>query len=304
MRWIFRFFKLILILVIAYGIGRFTVVYIDSLVVGERAPYFQQQSDHSIVVRWTTERHSLGVVRYGEDPAYLEFLAIEASPEKDHSVKLTGLKPDTRYYYKVGDIDGFIETDLSLHWFTTSPVPGSKKATRIWAIGDSGEPGEVATQVRDAMYQWVSQHPREGRAPVDVWLALGDNAYRSGSNDQFQAALFDAYPRLLRNTVLWPVYGNHDARRWTYFRIFDLPEQAEAGGVASDTEHYYSFDYADVHFIVLDSQDGDTAADSEMLDWLRRDLAENRRNWVIAAFHHPPYTKGSHDSDDVTDSGG
>jgi hypothetical protein len=34
-----------------------------------------------------------------------------------------------------------------------------------------------------------------------------------------------------------------------------------------------------------------------MATWLRADLASTTKTWIIAFFHHPPYTKGSHDSD-------
>jgi hypothetical protein len=34
-----------------------------------------------------------------------------------------------------------------------------------------------------------------------------------------------------------------------------------------------------------------------MSNWLRQDLAANTNQWLIAYFHHPPYSKGSHDSD-------
>jgi 3',5'-cyclic AMP phosphodiesterase CpdA len=33
------------------------------------------------------------------------------------------------------------------------------------------------------------------------------------------------------------------------------------------------------------------------LRWLQADLAANTNEWLIAFFHHPPYTKGSHDSE-------
>jgi hypothetical protein len=39
------------------------------------------------------------------------------------------------------------------------------------------------------------------------------------------------------------------------------------------------------------------AAGSPMLTWLQSDLAQNTQPWVIAFWHHPPYTKGSHNSD-------
>jgi hypothetical protein len=41
-----------------------------------------------------------------------------------------------------------------------------------------------------------------------------------------------------------------------------------------------------------------------MLTWLVADLAATDQDWVIAYFHHPPYSKGSHDSDSLGDSGG
>jgi 3',5'-cyclic AMP phosphodiesterase CpdA len=100
------------------------------------------------------------------------------------------------------------------------------------------------------------------------------------------------------------VYGNHDDRRWTYFRIFDLPEKGEAGGVASGTESYYAMDYSNVHFVMLDTQSSDLSATGDMAEWLKQDLAQNHKPWLIAAFHHPPYSKGTHDSDDAGDSSG
>ena len=33
------------------------------------------------------------------------------------------------------------------------------------------------------------------------------------------------------------------------------------------------------------------------MTWLQNDLAANSKDWLIAFWHHPPYTKGTHDSD-------
>jgi hypothetical protein len=67
----------------------------------------------------------------------------------------------------------------------------------------------------------------------------------------------------------------------------------------SGTEAYYSYDYANIHFISLDSSDSDRGTNSYMANWLKSDLAATRQDWIIAYFHHPPYTKGSHNSDRV-----
>ena len=34
-----------------------------------------------------------------------------------------------------------------------------------------------------------------------------------------------------------------------------------------------------------------------MLTWFELDLADTTQDWIIAYWHHPPYSKGSHDSD-------
>jgi len=313
--------KIIIVIALAYAVARFVVVFHDSRLTGYRAPYIQMLTQDSVIIRWMTEENQLGIVRFGEDPELLSTIELESSPKKNHTVKLSGLKPATRYYYQTGTISGFYQRNADRQWFYTAPA--DDQPVRVWVIGDSGKAGETLDQVRDSALNWMRQHPLVVASPssddahdekaddklsqpplVNVWLALGDIAYRSGSNEQFQAALFEPFAELMPNTALWPVYGNHDDRRWTYFRIFDLPENAEAGGEASNTENYYSIDYANVHFVVLDSQDSDRDKDGDMADWLRRDLAQNKKLWVIAAFHHPPYTKGSHDSDNESDSRG
>src|SRR6185295_4674728 len=76
---------------------------------------------------------------------------------------------------------------------------------------------------------------------------------------------------------------------------------AEAGGVSSGTEAYYSFDFSNAHFICLESYETDRSSGGAMMTWLREDLDSTNQTWVIAFWHHPPYSKGSHDSDDETE---
>jgi hypothetical protein len=176
------------------------------------------------------------------------------------------------------------------------------KPTRVWVIGDSGLPGIDAINVRDAYLQYT------GARATDLWLMLGDNAYESGTDEEYQAAVFDMYGDILRNSVLWPTRGNHDGlyagANNDYYDIFTMPMAAEAGGVASGSEAYYSFDYGNIHFVCLDSEGTSRTTGGAMLTWLEADLAATTKDWIIAYWHHPPYTKGSHDSDNPGDSGG
>jgi hypothetical protein len=98
--------------------------------------------------------------------------------------------------------------------------------------------------------------------------------------------------------------GNHEghtSRGLTgigpYYDAYVLPTAAEAGGMASGCEAYYSFDVANVHLVCLDSHDLDRSPTAAMAQWLIADLEHAQGDWLIAFWHHPPYTKGSHDSD-------
>jgi hypothetical protein len=128
---------------------------------------------------------------------------------------------------------------------------------------------------------------------------LGDNAYSSGTDIDYQNKLFDMHPATLPQVAVWAAFGNHDAisansitQTGPYFDIFKLPAQAEAGGIASGTEAYYSFDYGKIHFICLDSEQIDRSLPgSSMLQWLTADLAyaDIRSEWIIVFWHRPPY---------------
>ena len=210
-------------------------------------------------------------------------------------MRLTGLNPNTTYYYSVGNTATTLASGAG-YFFITAPLVA--KPTRIWVLGDAGTGTSVQSGVRNAYYAYT------GARHTDLWLMLGDNAYNNGLDHEYQAAVFNMYPTLLRKTVLWPTYGNHDGygsdsatNTGPYYDIFTLPKQGEAGGVASGTEAYYSFDYGNIHFVCLESFETNRSPAGAMLTWLQRDLAANTRPWVVAFFHHPPYSKGSHNSD-------
>ena len=263
-----------------------------------RGPYLQLGTPTSVIVKWRTDIASDSQVHYGTELGNLESSADDPALVTDHEVRLTGLTADTAYYYAVGTSTQILAGGDEDHLFATSPPAGTAKPTRIWVIGDSGTANFRAEAVRDAYEAFA------GTRRTDLWLMLGDNAYNTGTDAQYQAAVFDMYPNHLRSTVLWSTLGNHDAasadsatESGPYYDIFTLPRMGEAGGVLSGTEAYYSFDYGNLHFICLDSSESDRSPGSAMLTWLEDDLMATDADWVIAFWHHPPYSKGSHDSD-------
>jgi hypothetical protein len=293
-----------LLLLLAVVVWQAALYIADGYYQGERGPYLQMQAPDGITLRWHSAETLRGVVRYGREPGQLTQRAAEEGRSTDHEVRLTGLEADTRYWYALGSEEQIAYGGGVNDWFMTAPQPGSSRPVRLWVQGDPGNALPTTLAGRDAMLDWVKAHPRPGLPALDLWLTTGDNAYRFGRNSEFQENLFDVYPRLLANVPYWPAHGNHDARRWAFYRIFTFPEQGESGGLPSGSEHYFSFDYGPLHLVMLDSHATDRDRDGAMLRWLEQDLAATRQPWLIAVFHHPPYSKGSHDSDDVGDSHG
>lgn len=268
-----------------------------------RGPYLQTVTHNSAIIKWKTcfERPSLLV--WTDSTGKNEKNLFYANPENDHEMRIQGLQPSTKYYYQFGSDMNSLKSD-SQQFFITAPIPKTIADTRIWIVGDAGSGYREQDRVRDAYLNFT------GKRHTDVWLWLGDNAYEQGNEEDYNQKIFTKhYENVLKNICVWPAPGNHDyanvgyksmmARKgkYAYFDIFHLPTEGEAGGVPSGTEHYYSFDRANIHFISLDSYGAQNDKKSEMYEWLEVDLRNNTQEWIIAYWHHPPYTKGSHDSD-------
>ncbi len=253
-----------------------------------RGPYLQSPSSTSIIIKWRSNKAIPSQIRYGTISGKLDQLVETTASIDNHELVLDDLKPATRYYYQVGGLD---EEEF---YFKTAPIEGEARPVRIWVLGDSGSGDERAEKVRDAFYQF-----NQGPA-ADMILLLGDTAYKLGSDADYQKAFFEMYPDTLATTPVFSSPGNHDFETdqgAPYFEIFSLPVDGKTGGVASGTESYYSFNFANIHFVSLDTEVSDRSPGTEMYRWLVADLKANQQDWTIAFFHHPLYSKGRHDSD-------
>ncbi len=272
----------------------------------ERGPYIQMLTQTSAMVKWRTNIPVASKVNYGNSPGSLTDSVYSATSETEHEITINGLTAGTTYFYDFGSSDTVFAGGTSDYFFKTVPASDHTGFTRTWVLGDCGTADNNQRNVRDAYYNYV------GSGQTDQILLLGDNAYNDGTDEQYQNAIFEnMYEDIIRNTVMWSCPGNHDiysanssTQTGPYYDIFSFPKAAEAGGLASGTEAYFSWDYGQIHFISMDSDDTPRDIGSAMLNWLTNDLAATTKPWIVVIFHHPPYTKGSHDSDNAGDSGG
>lgn len=264
-----------------------------------RGPYMTVSTSSGITIQWRTNLATNSQVRFGVDPNLLSNVINSSIISTEHSITLDQLSSNTKYYYSIG-ISGYVLQGDSNNYFFTAPDVGSLQPVKFWVTGDFGNGSTAQAAVRNSFTNYTLNENING------WLWLGDNAYNNGADQDYQLKVFDVYNSIFKNIPVFPTPGNHDYAQsgyqsvsslgvdFPYFNIFTLPS-------AAGTEKYYSTDYANIHFISLDSYGSYNNSSSAMFNWLRDDLENNTQQWTIVYFHHPPYSKGSHNSDKETE---
>lgn len=248
---------------------------------------------HTIVVTWKTTGAETGdLVLYdtqprGENPDLYEHQAMGSHHTYSgaggyfHDVELSGLSPDTTYYFICGGENGGWSEERS---FRTAPEASTN--IRFVAGGDSRSGGSwpgprdeisramakfnpsfalfTGDLVRQGDYQWE----------WDNWLAAAQEYWVDNDN---------------LTIPIIPCIGNHELYGdggASYYEQFYLPY------LPSD-EQWYSLNWGpDLHIIVLNSE---TGISGEQLEWLRSDLAAHKDyRWKIAIFHRPAFSGGRH----------
>jgi hypothetical protein len=259
-------------------------VFARSLVFGRAEPsardqYVQNVSVRSAVIAWMSEEPGAGFVEYGETPELGQERG-DGRTGKRHAVTLSGLRPGSRYYYRVA---GAQKTAS----FRTAPdEPGSGFTFAV--VGDSGTGSKAQRAVAGLLE----------RMQPDLILHTGDVVYPKGDDADYDPKFFAPYRRIVGSVPVFPCLGNHDVETKNgapYLENFHLHRNDP-----ESTGRYYSFDWGNAHFVALDSElyyDDDGDDPERQKAWLERDLGETRQPWKFVFFHRPPYSSSEHGSD-------
>ncbi|MEV6964708.1 discoidin domain-containing protein [Hamadaea sp. NPDC051192] len=174
---------------------------------------------------------------------------------------------------------------------TSSPSPTGGTGTQftVAAAGDIAEQCTASTS--------SCQHPKTAALvtamnPAFV-ITMGDNQYDDARLSDFQNYFDKSWGAF--KAKMHPAPGNHEtydpagsmAGYKSYFGSIAYPQG----------KSYYSYDYGNWHFLVLDSN---TLTDSAQLTWLQNDLAGTTKGCVAAYWHHPLFSSGDHGNDPVS----
>jgi hypothetical protein len=177
----------------------------------------------------------------------------------------------------------------------TAPQSGAPAGATALPISTPAPPGSAIFVGAGDIASCVSNGDESTAALLDsipgTVFTLGDNVYESGTPREYQDCYEPTWGRHKARTR--PAPGNHDYDTRDaagYFGYF--------GSSAGDPlTGYYSFDLADWHIIVLNSNIARSAG-SLQERWLRADLASHKNPCTLAYWHHPRFSSGAEHGDD------
>jgi len=243
-------------------------------------PYLQAVTSNSIYVLVESSSADTVTVEYGPTPTYgknarTEYTESTTNSTYVHNVKLAGLEPNTVYHYRARQ-GGDVSADAS---FTTAVLAGTSFRFAWMADCRSG------TAVHDSIAKRIAD-----ANPV-MSLYGGDLCVRS-SYSAFKDEYFRANElALIARAPFFNAPGNHEG--WsTNTKAF-----TQAPASSSGTQDFYSFDYGDMHVLVLNTQlDYDERSPQYL--FAQSDLSSTKRVWKIVIAHKPAYCAGGHGEDD------
>ncbi|NLB53945.1 MAG: metallophosphoesterase family protein [Syntrophomonadaceae bacterium] len=237
---------------------------------------WSQDPATSQTITWLTPHNGANKVQYIEAAGYSGDFAAATQVEtagsqfgdSSHyrfSVVLANLESDTQYFYRVGSDEAWSEASS----FKTA---ADTEDLSFLYLGDVQEGhagwGSMVSEVYD-------ENPQIKFALLGGDLTDSDNDFTEW--EEFLGAASSVFSRI----PMMPAIGNHDGEMFLEF--FALPDNGPQGLFSSC---FYSFDYGDAHFVVLDTSNVIT---DTVMQWLEQDLQNTTKKWKFAVFHHPPY---------------
>lgn len=220
------------------------------------------------------------------------------------TVTINGLEAGKTYYY---DVLGNYETDktnyFSLLDFIKNDGYDANALKFTTAVGRDVDAFEFLT-IADIQGMIQSMYDESHKAVdallkdekvnnFDFILNAGDMCDNGKNFNQWGMAL-NTYQDLTLNTSVFFTSGNHENNTGAMGRYFNYTEK-DGNEVKTISGEYYSFDYANAHFTVLDTNDASSdGLGSAQLAWLENDLKNTDAKWKFVLMHKSLYSAGSH----------
>lgn len=202
-----------------------------------------------------------------------------------HVIELQNLTPGTKYCYRVGDAEK--------GWWSETGVIET-------ASGDDG--AFTFFYVTDPQSQREDQYATFGGVIETAAATCLDGKFIVSAGDQVDMGVHMKHWQYLLNSTdellnlpFMPTTGNHEDEGSVITNNFTLPNVPEQ---ELETGVFYSYDYNDTHFTVLNANDiVDDKLSDKQIEWLKNDISASNKQWKIVVIHKAVYSNGSHYDD-------
>ncbi len=224
------------------------------------------------------------------------------------TVTVSGLAANTKYYY---DLEGSYKENGKDASFSLAQFKGKEQFTFTTAADDSVTAFEFLTiadiqgmiqgMYEDSFNAVKALLADERTKDFDFILNAGDMCDNGKNFNQWSYAL-DTYGELFGNTSMFFSAGNHEdgSNAMANYFNYTLPVDGDGERLQEDVTDgmFFSFNYANAHFIVLNTNDANNSGLGEVqLEWLKNDLANSNAKWKFVLMHKSIFSGGSHSTD-------
>ncbi len=268
-----------------------------------KQPYSMAPTTTSVKILWQMAEETGptdAVVYYGTDPNNLNQSLLTsdgwnvAEEGYMHVVTLTGLQPNTRYYFTVGAS----ATRRFDKVCSTKTAPEQGTAFRIFSISDIHG---------NACKNWSNMQDFICSLNCDISLMNGDFVSSKGNDRNWNNYFFTPGAPFLSQVPLMSSVGNHETGdprglRWSsyydYFHQFAHEGACEGDTIDPRNEAYFHFAYGNADVIMLNLNGDESSPTFEpgtrQYAWADSVLSTCMRPWIIVCHHVGIWTSGYH----------
>ncbi len=250
-------------------------------------PYLQSPTPNSIYVSWHSTQTSSTIVEYGTTSNLglsQNGSVATIGGKKWHTVKLTGLAPNTEYYYKC-----ISNSDVSeVYQFRTPPSSPNNQHFRFILLGDSRTDVLKTTQIANvAKHKAMELFGQDIHNHINMVIHVGDIVTTGSQINQYENEYFKPYASLTSSIPFMVIIGNHENESSNYYNYMKYEDFSDFTG--SNSEKFYSFYYLNQQFIFIN---GNTPLqNSVQTQWLHQKLTQSQSNQdvdMVFCFTHQP----------------
>lgn len=247
-----------------------------------RGPTINMVTNESALVFWRTDGITNATVWYGLNESVIETV-VNTTLTTDHRIRLEGLEIDSKYFYKAVSNN----TESALYHFRTAPPDGED--FKMIIVGDN-RPTSVSYIQPDEFKQLAQMIIDE---EPHIVVMTGDYVLDVSNDHERNLAGWAAFTNISDSighyAPIYAVVGNHDTGAKTGGLLLDY--YFDAFEQYDEPSTYYSFDYAGVHFTLLNTEEFNKEGriTGAQYTWLVNDLQSTNSATKYIFGHRPMY---------------